>query len=104
MSLLAALATMPADFLPPLDGDTPVPQAGDPAYTVYRGTKFIGTLAIGQFSDKPNQVVYSHAVLGGHTYTAQQYGWQSPHVWVGYDGPIVWDAQAGMWNCYADHD
>lgn len=100
--LLAVLAALPTDFLPLLDGELPsTPQAGEPAYTWYHGNKFVGTLAKCGY-----RLDYTHVVVDGRTFTAQQFGrfHDDNYIYIGYDGRTQWDAEVGMWSAHADHD
>lgn len=98
MSLLAALAAMPAGFVPPFADETRSPSDGDPAYTIYRGERYVGTLA-DLFSN------YLTPPRGKLLAPADRPFWPGrDDLSVGYDENIVWDVNAGMWYAPADWD
>jgi hypothetical protein len=106
MSLVAFLATLPADFTPLLDGETPTtPQAGDRAFTIYKGDKYIGTLGYSSGSSRLDVLKHDTIVWLNTDGTTAKVWHTKGSTWVGYDdNRMTWHANLGMWEVVADSD
>ena len=91
----------------PDDAIPRIPQNGDPAYCWYHGHKWVGVLdeLRNNNSHMPDwEPRWLGAVVPANAAVEWGYHSSTRGLYVGYDGPIVWDAEAGMWNAHADHD
>ncbi len=92
----------------PDDAIPRIPRDGDPAYTDFHGRRWIGVLA-GMRDNNVTQPEFGPRWFGTvvPADATEAWGFHGKNcrgIYAGYDGPFVWDAEAGMWNAHADHD
>ena len=90
------------------------PQRGDKAFTVYRGTEYVGTLdnltcnyGEGEIVSPPSEPLNPNGCRlvfcpDEHRGCFQPHS--NPEIWVGYEDKIVWDEERQMFYAPADSD
>ena len=84
---------MPEPWRSSVDAKNKKPQEGDKAYTRYQGETYVGKLV----------QVPGHTTMYLLPDKKTQYNGHGG-IYVGYEEPIKWDAEKGMWHAPADPD